>query len=150
MISLSTIIATPTRRYTSEMTSLLDKIVTVKTTSGKKYTGKLLGFDMNRGDVVLGDATDESGETYVRIFIYSHVIAEIYTKTPPLDMEELARRLERFFPRMVKYIPEARTIIIMDRIKVTDEGVTGTGPLAEKVRRIYEEFVAEYKASLGK
>jgi len=141
---------TPARRYTSEMTSLLDKVVTVRTISGKKYTGKLLGFDINRGNVVLGDVSDESGETYVRVFIYAHVISEIYTKIPPLDMEELARRLEKYFPRMVKYISEARTIIIMDRIKVTEEGVTGSGPLAEKVRKIFEEFLAEYKASLSK
>lgn len=147
---MAALVATPTRRYTSEMTSLLDKIVTVRTTSGKRYTGKLLGFEMNRGDVVLGDATDEKGETYVRVFIYSHVISEIYTKTPPLNLEELARRLERYFPKMVKYIPEARTIVIMERIKVTDEGVQGTGPMAEKVRRIFEEFLEEYKSSTSK
>lgn len=144
-MKLTSIILTPTRRFTSEMTSLLDKVVTVKTVSGKSYTGKFIGYDASRGDVVLADAKDESGETYVRIFIYSHVISEIYTKIPPLDLEELARILERHFPKMVKYYPEARAIVVMDRIRITEEGVSGTGPLAERVRKIFEEFVAEHK-----
>jgi len=138
------LVVTTTRRFTSEVTSLLDKVVTVKTTSGKVYTGRLVGYESSRGDVVLADAKDEEGETYVRILIYSHVISELYTKVPPLDLEGLARELEKHFPRMVKYHPESRVITVMDRIKVTEEGVSGTGPLAERVKRIFERFVAEH------
>ena len=45
---------------------------------------------------------------------------------------------------MVKYYEEARVIVVANRVKVTEEGVVeGTGPIAERVRKIYEEYVAE-------
>ncbi len=141
---MSVLVATPGKRFNSELSSLVDKTVSVKTSTGKVYTGRLLGFDASRKDLVLGDVKDEKGEEYARVFIYSHAITEIFTKTPPLDMDELARRLERFFPKMVKYFPEARTILVMERIRVTESGVEGKGPMAEKVRKIYEEFIAEH------
>jgi len=34
-------------------------------------------------------------------------------------------------------------IMVMDRVKVTEEGVEGTGPAAERVKKIYEQFVKE-------
>lgn len=142
---MSVLMATPGKRFNSELSSLVDKTVSVKTNTGKIYTGRLLGFDASRKDLVLGDVKDEEGEEYARVFIYSHAITEIFTKTPPLDMDELARRLERFFPKMVKYFPEARTILIMERIRVTESGVEGKGPMAEKIRKIFEEFIAEHE-----
>ena len=46
---------------------------------------------------------------------------------------------------MVRYIPEARVITVMERIRVTEKGVEGAGPIAERVRTIYERFVEEWK-----
>ena len=48
------------------------------------------------------------------------------------------------FPRMVKLYEEAGVITVTDRIRVTASGVVeGTGPMAERVQKIYEEFVRE-------
>ncbi|MEM0226721.1 MAG: Lsm family RNA-binding protein [Thermofilaceae archaeon] len=137
---------TATRRFTSELSSLLDKHVVVRTTDGQSFEGTLLGYETSRYNIVLKDARAPSGETYPRLIIYGHAIAEIRLTEPPLDMEELARRLEEIFPKMVKYVPEARVITVMDRIRVTDKGVEGTGPLADRVRSIFEKFVEEWRA----
>ncbi|MBS7622009.1 Lsm family RNA-binding protein, partial [Candidatus Bathyarchaeota archaeon] len=61
------------------------------------------------------------------------------------DMEEFARRLEEVFPKMVRYIPEARVITVLERIRVTERGVEGTGPIADRVRSIFDKFVEEWK-----
>ena len=134
------------RRFNAEMSSLLDKHVIVKTVAGEKYEGVLLGYETSRYSVVLGDVRDPSGEVYPRVVLYGHVISEIRLTEAPLDMGELARRLEEVFPKMVKYMPEARLILVMDRIRVTERGVEGSGPIAERVRTIYERFVEEWRS----
>jgi len=136
-------VVTSSRRFNSELVSLLDHEVKVRTVSGKEYRGILLGFDINSKDLVLGNAKDSSGTEYPRVFIFSNVLSEIITQTPPIDMEALARILEEKFPKMIRYFPEARTITVMEKIRVTDEGVFGSGPIAEKVRKIFEEFVGK-------
>ena len=133
------------RRFNAELNSLVDKHVVVKTVSGDSYEGVLLGYETSRFNVILRDARTPKGETFPRLVIYGHIIAEIRLTEAPLDMEELARRLEEAFPKMVRYIPEARVITVMERIRVTEKGVEGAGPIAERVRTIYERFVEEWK-----
>jgi len=123
--------------------NLLDKTVTVLTTDGKSFTGTLIGFEATSKDLCLSNVKDEKGESYTRVFVYGHSVSIIYTKERLLDLKELAERLERFFPKMVKYLEESRAIVVMDRIRVTEEGVEGSGPMAEKVRRIYYDFLKE-------
>jgi len=133
---------TPSRKFNSELISLLNRKIKVRTVSGKEYVGVLLGIDINSKDIVLGDAEDSSGATYPRVFIFSNVLSEIIAQTQPIDMEALAKILEKYFPKMIRYFPEARTITVMEKIRVTDEGVFGSGPIAEKVKKIFEEFVS--------
>jgi len=45
---------------------------------------------------------------------------------------------------MVKVIEEAGVIVVMDKIRVTQKGIIeGTGPAAERVQRVYDEFMKE-------
>jgi hypothetical protein len=45
---------------------------------------------------------------------------------------------------MVRYIREADVILVMDRIRVTRDGVVeGSGPAAERVQKVYEEWLTE-------
>ena len=61
-------------------------------------------------------------------------------------LKGLAERLERVFPRMVKLYEKKGFIWVMDRVKVTKEGVAeGSGPAAERVERVYSQFVREMK-----
>ena len=66
---------------------------------------------------------------------------EILERGP--DISKLVERLNRLFPNLVTYYPESDTIVVMDRIRITRDGVIGEGPAAEKVRKVYEEFIKE-------
>jgi hypothetical protein len=49
---------------------------------------------------------------------------------------------------MVRYLREAGVIVVMERVRVTKDGlVEGTGPVAERVRRIWEEWRAEARTT---
>ena len=65
----------------------------------------------------------------------------------PFNFRDLATRLEKTFPTMVKLYEERGFIWVMDRVKVTEKGVVeGLGPAAEAVQRVYEEFITEAKS----
>jgi len=59
-------------------------------------------------------------------------------------LEGLSERMERVFPRMVRFNESHDALIIMDRIEVSEKGIIqGSGPAAERVQRIYSEFARE-------
>jgi len=128
-----------------ELSSLVEKRVIVHTVTNKTYTGMLLGYNVSNLSVVLGDVEDEEGKKFPRVIIYGHTISDIVLIEQPLDLAELARRLEEVFPKMVKYIPDARLITVMDRVRVTEKGVEGSGPVAQRVKDVYEKFMEEWR-----
>jgi len=140
------IIDIPSRRFTAEFSAMVDKLVAVRTRDGREYSGKLVGYESTNYSIVLSDAKDSAGNEYSRIILYGDVISEIFLIEEPLDLGELARRLEERFPKMVKYYPESRVIVVMDRIRVTERGVEGSGPVAERVKDIFDDFIAKAKA----
>ena len=73
-------------------------------------------------------------------------LKEIALLEKPFDLRLLAERIERVFPGMVKLREDIGAIIVMDKIKVTESGVVeGTGPSADRVRSIYEDYISELK-----
>jgi len=136
-----------TKKFFSELAALLNKRVIVRTVQGHSYEGVLLGFDANNLHVCLKDVKDEKGSLYPRVFILGGVIGEILSKEELIDLKELAQRIERVFPHMVSYYEDARVIVVMNKVKVTEEGVVeGSGPIAERVRKIFEEYITEKRA----
>ena len=135
--------STAERRFFTEFSSLLDKRITIVTIDGKKLEGALLGFHPDTLSICLGDAKDERGTPMHRVFISGGILAQIRVAEKPFDLRGLAARLEKVFPTMVRLYEDKGIIMVMDRVKVTEEGVEGTGPAAERVRRIYEQFVKE-------
>ncbi|MFY3740056.1 MAG: hypothetical protein HMLIMOIP_000481 [Candidatus Nitrosomirales archaeon] len=54
--------------------------------------------------------------------------------------------MNRVFPGLVKVRDDINTIIVMDKIKVTERGIAeGSGLAAERVKAIYDEFVREVR-----
>jgi small nuclear ribonucleoprotein (snRNP)-like protein len=136
------------RKYRDEVSSMLQKVVTVITTSDKTYTGVLTGMDANTMNISLSNAKDESGKTMDKIFIGGHTILQLYSEEKGFDLQSLAERLERVFPRMTRLVEEAGVIVVMDKIRVSEKGIVeGRGPAAERVQKIYEEFVKEQSAA---
>lgn len=127
-----------------EITSLLQKAVAVSTTDGKNYTGILSGVDSHTLNICLTDAKDESGKLLHKLFLNGSKVAQIFSSEKPFNLQALADRLDRVFPRMVKVSEGAGVIVVMDRIRVSEKGILeGAGPAAERVQKVYDEFIRE-------
>jgi small nuclear ribonucleoprotein (snRNP)-like protein len=125
-----------------EISGLLQKVVTISTLDGKNFTGILSGLDSHSLNVCLTDVKDESGRVVHKLFLNGSNVAQIFSSEKPFNLQALADRLERVFPRMVKVNEGAGIIVVMDRIRVSEKGIVeGTGPAAERVQKVYEEFI---------
>lgn len=132
----------PDRRFLEEITGLLQKVITVSTSEGKNYTGVLSGVDSHSFNLCLTDAKDESGRLVHKLFLNGSKVVQIFSSEKPFNLQALADRLERVFPRMVKLSEGAGIIVVMDRIRVSEKGIVeGTGPAAERVQKVYDEFI---------
>jgi small nuclear ribonucleoprotein (snRNP)-like protein len=134
------------RRFITEVGALVDKTVTVVTIDGKSYSGSLVGINPDNLSLCLAGARDEKGKVINRVFLNGAVVAQILALEKPFDLRALAERLEKVFPTLVKLYENQGFIWVMDKIKVTEKGLAeGTGPAAERVQRVYEQFVSETK-----
>lgn len=132
----------PDRRFMEEITVLLQKVVTISTSGGKNYTGVLSGVDSHTLNICLTNAKDDSGHIFHKLFLNGSAVAQIFSSEKPFDLQALAERLERVFPRMVKTSEGAGVILVMDRIRVSEKGMLeGSGPAAERVQKVYDEFM---------
>jgi len=132
------------RKFFGEIAALLDKAVMVITMDGKNYSGTLAGINPETLSLCLSDAKDEKGRALHRIVLNGSVIAQIFTVEKPFDLKALSERLERVFPTMVRLYEDKGFIWVMDKIKVTENGVVeGTGPAAERVQKVYDLFLSE-------
>jgi small nuclear ribonucleoprotein (snRNP)-like protein len=135
------------RKLSTEIAALVDKPVTVNTTTGKKFVGTLIGINPDNLSLCLSDAKDEAGITLRRIFLNGAVVAQITSTEKPFDLKALAGRLEKVFPTMVKLYEDQGFIWVMDKVKLTERGVMeGSGPAAERVQRVYDLFMSDAKA----
>lgn len=134
------------RRFFTEISALVDKIVTVVTIDGKSFSGSLVGVNSDNLSLCLAEARDEKGKVINRVFLNGAVVAQIFAIEKPFDLRSLAERLEKVFPTLVKPYEDKGFIWVMDRIKVTEKGVVeGTGPAADRVQKVYEQFLSETK-----
>jgi len=132
------------RRFISEVAALIDTTVTVVTIDNKTYTGTLIGVNPENLNVVIANAEDSKSRVFPRIVISGNTVAQILSTQKAFDLRGLAERLERVFPRMVKLYEKEGFIWVMDRVKVTEKGVVeGAGPAAERVQRVYSQFLRE-------
>jgi len=134
------------RRFFVEVATLLDKQVTVTTINGKSYSGTLTGINPDNMNLCLSEAKDEKGQTLHRVVLNGNVVAQIFTVEKPFNLKALAARLEKVFPTMVRLYEAKGFIWVMEKIKVTEKGVAeGTGPAAERVQKVYTQFLSEIK-----
>ncbi len=105
------------------------------------------GYDPTSLSVVLADARDADGTLFHRIVLTGHTILELVKTEDPFDLKGLAEQLEALFPPgEVRFIEDARVIVVLNKVRVTEEGVEGSGPLADRIRRVYTRFVEEHEA----
>ncbi len=137
------------RRFISELTSLLDSRVSIRTADGRRITGRLVGFHPDTLSVCLWDAEVEGeGAAVPKLFLNGSVIVEISSAEKPFDIRGLADRIASVFgEEHVRLVEDKGIILVMGRIRVTKEGVEGPpGPATDRVKAIFRRFVEE-KAS---
>jgi len=124
----------------------MDKNVIVSTATGKTFSGTLVGINPDTLSLCLAEAKDQEGKMLHRVFLNGNVVAQILSVEKPFDIKALADRLEKVFPTMIKLYEDKGFIWVMDKVKVTEKGVVeGSGPAAERVQKVYEQFISEIK-----
>jgi small nuclear ribonucleoprotein (snRNP)-like protein len=132
------------RKYFTEVAALADKTVAVATTNGKTFNGTLVGINPDNLSLTLADVKDESGRLLNRLVLNGAIVMSIAAAEKPFDLKALANRLEKVFPTMVKLYEDQGFIWVMDKVKLTEKGVVeGTGPAADRVQKVYGQFMAE-------
>ena len=132
------------RKFFSEVAALIEKTVIVETTTGKKFIGTLTGIHPDSLNLCIAEAKDEAGQVAHRVFLTGNVISQISSTEKPFDLKSLANRLEKVFPTMVKLYEDKGFIWVMNKVKVTEKGVVeGSGPAAERVQRVYNQFLSD-------
>ena len=128
------------RKFGEETLQFLGKKVSIETSDNKVYSGTLAGID-EKLNVAL-DNVEAHG--IMKLILNGSFVKEVRLMEKPFDFKALADRFTRVFPGLVKIRDDIGAIIIMDRIKVTQSGVEeGTGPTADRVRQIYDDFMRE-------
>jgi len=136
------------RRFSNEVSALMDRTVMVATVDNKMYTGTMIGINPDNLSLVLANAKDPEGRTIPRVVLSGSTVAHILSVEKAFDLKGLAERLERVFPRMVKLYEKEGFIWVMDRVKVTEAGVVeGSGPAAERVEKVHSQFIQEFKGA---
>jgi small nuclear ribonucleoprotein (snRNP)-like protein len=132
------------RKFLGEIGALVEKAVTVTTINDKKYSGTLSGIDPDSLSLSLSAVKDEKGAKFHKVFLSGSVIAQIFTIEKPFDLKALSERLEKVFPTMIKLYEDKGFIWVMEKVKLTEKGVVeGSGPIAERVQRVYRLFTKE-------
>ena len=136
--------AIASKRFSDELSLILGKRVGVRLVDGAWFEGKVSAYNPSDYSLWLEDVRDAEGKALQKVFIAGKSISYLTVLEAGPDLSRLAERLNRVFPNMVRYIREADVILVMDRIRVTKEGVIeGSGPAADRVKKVYEEWLAE-------
>ncbi len=128
-------------KFASDVMGFQDRKVKVITITGRQFEGTMKSVDPDKMHVYLEDAKNEKGESFPVVFIPGNTVEQIIIEEKNIDLRALADILEKTFPRMVKVDEGGSLIIVADRVRVTGRGVSGVGPTAEKVKKIYEDFL---------
>lgn len=137
---------TAMRAFNREMASVIGASVNVTTTTGKTFTGTLKGIDQTTLSIVLSDVVVHGEEQRIpRIFIYGRSIVSFSVAEKEISLEGLAKKLETTFPPGgVRYFADTQVIVVMNKIRITPEGVDGSGPLYERVAAMAKEWMEEH------
>ena len=134
---------TPKWVFNKELADLKGKYITVVTTTGKNFNGLLKAWNPDTFDLCLSNV-NEGKNSYFKVFLRGPIISEILISEQPFDLQGLASELQERLNLLeadVKLYADARMIQVLNKVKVTEKGVEGTGPVADRVRVVFEQFM---------
>ncbi|NHJ32836.1 MAG: hypothetical protein FK732_08235 [Asgard group archaeon] len=134
---------TPKWVFNKELADLKGKYITVVTTTGKTFNGLLKAWNPDTFDLCLANV-NEGKNTYFKVFLRGPIISEILISEQPFDLQGLALELQERLNLLeadVKLFEDASMIHVLNKVNVTEKGVEGTGPVADRVRVVFEQFM---------
>jgi len=141
--------STSLRRVSADLNMMLDKTVIVKMMNNKTYIGTLSSYEITPFMIALTNAKDENNNIYYKVIINGSFIQEILIKSAPIfDPKEFAEVLIRSLGLRsgdVRVYEEAGIVTVLDKIKVSESGVEGSGPLAQRVYDVYNDYISKKK-----
>jgi len=134
------------RAFNRELASIVGSTIEVAIKDGKKYSGILKGIDQNTLSIVMTEVVDlKDGSNIPKMFIYGDNIVSFAVAEKEVSIEGLAKELEKTFPPGgVRFFPETGVIVVMNKIRITPDGVDGSGPLYERVAAIADDWLKEH------
>jgi len=129
------------RQYNTELGLLIDKVVKVYLDKDKFFVGQLKGVSED-SNLILINAQNEKNKEFPKLLIRSTFYNFVSVEEEPFPMQALADRIATIFSKgHVNYIADQNIISILNgKIIVDENGVRGTGPSADRVKKIYEQF----------
>ncbi|NHJ24525.1 MAG: hypothetical protein EAX89_08120 [Candidatus Lokiarchaeota archaeon] len=129
------------RQYNTELGLLLEKIVKVYLDQDKFFVGQLKGVSED-SDLILVNVKNEKNKLFPKILIRNTYYNFVSVEEEPFPMQALSDRIATIFSKgHVNYIEDQNIISILNgKIIVDENGVRGTGPSADRVKKIYDQF----------
>ncbi len=133
------------RAFNRELAAVVGATVEVVINTGKTYAGTLKGIDQNTLSIVLSDVVADGETNIPKIFIYGSSIISFSVAEREISLEGLAKELEKTFPPGgVQFYPDTGIILVMNKIRISKDGIEGSGPLYERVAVIADDWLKEH------
>jgi small nuclear ribonucleoprotein (snRNP)-like protein len=133
------------RAFNRELAAVVGATVEVAINTGKTYTGTLKGIDQNSLSIVLSDVVVDGEVNIPKIFIYGSSIITFSVAEREISLEGLVKELEKTFPPGgVQFYPDSGIILVMNKIRISKDGIEGSGPLYERVAVIADDWLKEH------
>jgi small nuclear ribonucleoprotein (snRNP)-like protein len=133
------------RVFNRELAAVVGATVEVVINTGKTYSGTLKGIDQNTLSIILSDVTADGETSIPKIFLYGASIVSFSVAEREISLEGLAKELEKTFPPGgVQFYPDTGIILVMNKIRISKDGIEGSGPLYERVAVIADDWLKEH------
>ncbi|MEM1628882.1 MAG: Lsm family RNA-binding protein [Desulfurococcaceae archaeon] len=133
------------RKLISELASMLDRRIKIVLNDGRYYEGILAGFDHPSLNILLRQAVDNRGSKFPKVVIKGDKISEILIIEEPLfdpeDFKEFILKEMKLQEHMIRVVYDARAVEILGRYRVSEEGVMGSGPMAETLHSLFKKYM---------
>lgn len=140
------------RRLVQELVTFLDRKVKLILDNGKTYEGVLVGFDHPSLNIMLREAIDNTGARYNKVIIKGERISEVIMLEEPLfDPEEFKDYIikeMKIQEHAVRVLHDIRAVEVLGRYRVSEDGVMGSGPMAETLFSLYKKYIEQRKKKL--
>ncbi len=130
--------------FKQELMAFHNKNVIIKTIDGKVISGIILGIKDDDLSMILSD-TEMDNVKHHRLLLSGSQVVSMALGETPFDIFGLKEELVKVFKSdSVRYYKETRTLMILDRYKVSEAGVEGPdGAVADRIKRMWSAFVKQ-------